>query len=114
MKYRKDITDYLISQLGEYYKKKEFRFYEKDGLIYMADYDEKRIACFTNYSLLWFNGGEEIKQNIINKFNIKFAEEGSNIICRCGEDKNFSAYYGSYEIILKCNKCNNKFSAYSG
>ena len=113
MKYIRDITEYLISQLGDDYKKKDYKFYEQNGLLYLADYDERKIVSFTQYSLLWFDGGE-IKQKIIKKFNVKFPGEGSDIICRCGEHKNFSAFYGSYEIILRCNSCGNKFSAYSG
>lgn len=117
MKHRKDITDYLVSQLGEYYKKKDYKFYEQDGLLYMAEYNyenKNKIECFTYYSLLWSNETIHIKQEIEEKFNIKFAEKGCDIVCRCGESKNFSAYYGEYEILLRCNSCDNKFSAYSG
>jgi len=117
MKYRKDITEYLISELGEYYKKKDFKFYEQDSFLYMAEYgcnNKNKIESFIAYTLLWFNGGEEVKNKIIEKFNVKFAKEDSDVICRCGETKCFSAFYGSYEIMLRCNSCGNEFSAYSG
>ena len=35
MKYRKDITNYLVSQLGDQYKKKDYKFYEQEGLLYL-------------------------------------------------------------------------------
>jgi len=117
MKYRKDITEYLISELGEYYRKKDFKFYEQGGLLYLADYNynsKNRIESFSAYTLLWFAGGEEMKSKIIEKFNVKFAESNSDIVCRCGETKCFSGFYGSYEILLRCNSCGNEFSAYSG
>jgi len=117
MKYRKDITEYLISHLGEYYKKKEFKFYEQDGLLYMAEYDyenKNRITCFKRYSLLWNENVIYIKKEIEEKFKVSFAKEGCDLICRCGESKIFSAYYGDYRILLRCNFCNNKFTAYSG
>lgn len=117
MKYRKDITDYLVSQLGIFYKKKCYKFYEQDGLLYMAEYNyenKNKIECFTHYSLLWGNDGYTMKKEIEEKFNLKFAKKGCDIICKCGESKSFSAYYGEYEISLRCNSCHNKFSAYSG
>jgi hypothetical protein len=116
MKYREDITEYLISRLGDYYKNKDFKFYEQDGLIYMANYsyENEDLSYFTDYSLLWFKGGEEIKQDIIKNFNVKFAPKYCNIICKCGNDKNFSAHYGGYVIFLICNSCGNEFVAYSG
>jgi len=117
MKYRKYITDYLVSQAGEYYKKKDYKFYEQDGLLYLANYDyenKNRIKSFTSYSLLWFDGGEELKNKISKKFNVQFAKQGSDIVCKCGESKNFSAYYGQYALLLRCNACNNSFTAYSG
>lgn len=119
MKYRKDITDYIVSQLGEYYKKRDYRIYEQDGLIYMANYDAEirnKINCFTPYSLLW-GDTKYIKNEIEEKFGVKFTKNGIagvDIVCKCGESKNFSAYYGDYRILLRCNKCNNNFSAYSG
>jgi hypothetical protein len=115
MKHRKDITEYLVSQFGEYYKKKDYKFYEQDGLLYMAEYDyENKIQFFTHYSLLRGNNNMHIKQEIEEKFKIKFSEKGCDIFCKCGESKNFSAYYGEYNILLRCNSCDNKFSAYSG
>lgn len=32
MKYRKDITNYLVSQLGDQYKKKDYKFYEQESI----------------------------------------------------------------------------------
>ncbi len=116
MKYRKDITNYLVSQLGDQYKKKDYKFYEQEGLLYKAEYNyenKNKIECFTHYSLLW-GSDKYIKQEIEEKFKVKFNEKSCDIVCKCGESKNFSAYYGSYEILLRCNSCNNKFSAYSG
>ncbi len=119
MIYREDITEYLIFQLGNYYKKKEYRIYEQNGLPYMANYDEDgNILYFTSYSLLWHKSHHKIKQDIIKKFNVNFylgrRQPEINIVCRCGNDKNFSAQYGHYELFLICNSCGNKFSAYSG
>jgi len=83
----------------------------------MAEYNyenKNKIECFTRYSLLWSNNTTHIKKEIEEKFNVKFAEKGCDIICKCGNSKNFSAYYGEYKIFLRCNSCDNKFSAYSG
>jgi hypothetical protein len=115
MKHREDITEYLISQLGDYCKNKEYKIYEQDGLLYLANYneDEENILYFTPYSLLWHKNHQKTKQNIIEKFNVNF-DLDSNIVCKCGNDKNFSAQYGDYELFLICNSCGNKFSAYSG
>lgn len=117
MKHRKDITEYLIFRLGEHYKNKEFRFYEQDGLLYMASYgyeNKNKIECFTHYSLLWGKDEIHIKKEIEEKFKVKFSKEECDLICKCGKSNNFSAYYGEYEILLRCNSCNNEFSAYSG
>jgi hypothetical protein len=113
MKFRKDITDYLISQLGDHYKKKDFKFYEQDGLLYGANYDynnnKNRITHFTSYDFLWFEGGEQIKQNIEKIFNVKFSKGENDAVCKCGESKKFSVFGGDYCIRLRCNKCNNVF-----
>lgn len=116
IKYRKDITDYLISELGEYYKKKDYKFYEQDGFLYNANYDHEnpcRKLNFTSYSLLWFDDGLKLKPKIEKKFNVKFIEE-LDIVCRCGETKQFIARYGDYSLILQCNRCKNEFTGYSG
>lgn len=117
MKLRKDITDYLVSQLGNHYKQKVYKFYEQDNLLYMANYnyDKKNtIEYFSNYALLWHDSEIHLRKEIEEKFNVKFTDKGCDMVCKCGKSKNFSAFYGVYEILLRCNSCNNKFSAYSG
>ena len=55
----------------------------------------------------------ELKKEIEMEFDVLFTYE-SIVVCRCGEMKSFSAKYGSYELILMCNKCGNEFTGYSG
>lgn len=116
MKYRKDITDYLIQNHGIKYKKRDYKIYEQNDILYMAGYEygKNKINRFTSYAYLWHEDDIEIRSKIEKTFNVKFANEGAYIVCKCGESKNFSSFYGSYEIILKCNKCENQFTAYSG
>ena len=115
MKYRKDITDYLI-EFDLSFKDKDFNVYELNNLLYKAEYDyNNKITHFTSYDLLWSDKSKKIKEKIEKKFNVKFiVKDNSNIVCKCGEFNSFSAMYGSYELLLKCNVCNNTFSAYSG
>ena len=117
MKYRKDITDYLVSRFPNYhsYNKKEYSIYEQDGFLYKASYDyenEDIIEFFTSYDYIKYE--LSARKEIEEMFNVKFAEEKCDIVCMCGESKNFSAHYGEYEIFLRCNSCGNKFCAYSG
>lgn len=118
MKYRKDIHEFLTKLLPDSsFKRKEYRFYEQNGILYQAridNDDKKTILFYEDYSLLWFKGGEEIKEKIIKKFNVEFSKKDCDIICKCGESKKFSAFYGDYTLKLKCNECSNLFTAYSG
>jgi hypothetical protein len=116
MKYRKDITDFLILRMGDTYKKQEFKIYEQDNVLYMADYEygKNEISRYAYYSLLWNETQAEIRLEIEEKFKVKFASERSDIICKCGKSKSFSAFYEGYGISLRCNECQNEFSAYEG
>ena len=116
MKFRKDITDYLIQNKGSDYKKKTYKIYEKENILYMAEYEygKNKISRYGCYSLLWHESDKEIKNKIEEKFKVKFSNKNIDIVCRCGESKSFSSFYGSYEILLRCNNCGNEFSAYSG
>lgn len=116
MKFRKDITEYISKQLGKDYKSKVFKVYEQDGLLYMANYNydnKNKIESFSNYSLLW-GDANHLNKEIEDVFNVKFALKGCDLICKCGESKNFSGYYGHYRMLLRCNSCDNNFSVYSG
>jgi len=120
MEFRKDITDFLIKELGGHYKKKVFKFYEQDGKLYRANYNidsPNRIDSYTAYSLLWFYEGRALKPTIEKKFNVTFTYKTSkkeHVVCRCGETDMFSGKYGDYEFRLVCNACGNDFSVYSG
>lgn len=116
MKFRKDITDFLIENKGSDYKKNIFKIYEKENVLYMAEYEfgKNKISRYGSYCLLWHESDVEIKNKIEEKFGVKFSNDNVDIVCRCGESKSFSSFYGSYEILLRCNNCGNKFSAYSG
>ena len=116
MKYRRDIHDYIVSQLGDYYKKNTYKPYEQDGVIYGANYpyeEKRKICCYTDYSLLWSEEERIVKEKIVDKFNVKFLSS-SDIVCRCGEFTQFSSFYGSYSLRLKCNRYGNTFTVYSG
>jgi hypothetical protein len=120
MIYRKDITDFLFSanveSLNILYMKAHRK--EKDNRLYRADYDQdtKKILSFSTLTgILWGADGEKIISEIKKKFpGVIVRKEPNNIICKCGEEESFSARIGSYELLLKCNKCGNEFSAYSG
>lgn len=117
MRYRKDITDYLIKELGKEYKRKSYKFYEQDGELYSAnyDYDKKtKIIFYSCYDKLWTPDEKKIAIKIVEEFNVTFSDNSSDIVCRCGDSKSFSAFYGDYEISLRCNKCGNAFVSYSG
>jgi len=117
MKYRHDITvDIWVLHLGNKGKpKKDYKAYVNDnGLVYMANYDydnPNKITHYTYYSL--FGVTDEIKEKVMYKYRVAFAESVDKIICRCGEHK-FRAFYGDYELILECVVCLNQFTAYSG
>lgn len=114
MKLRKDITEFLIAQLDDYYKKKDFKFYEQKGLLYAADYDEAgKISHFDAYDLFWCESNRHLVDVIEKKFNVRFQKD-CDVVCKCGKSKNFSAYYGDYNLSLRCNSCDNEFSVYSG
>ena len=124
MKYRKDITIFIWELLyGKPTLKnhksapnKNYKVYVNDcGMAYMANYfyeDKNRISHYTDYSLYGIT--PEMMRQTEEKFKIAFAAPDDRIVCRCGEKYSFSAFYGSYELILKCEKCLNQFSAYSG
>jgi len=115
MIYRKDITEFLKTIDSKRFKNKEFKFYEDNGLLYEANYEygTNRLTHYTFYSLLWHETDKIIREEIEKKFNVKFPEPNTIIVCKCGKSNEFSAYYGSYEIFLRCS-CGNDFSAYSG
>lgn len=117
MVFRKDITDYLISQYGDNYKHNDYKVYEQDAILYHAEYnyDTNVITNYVEYkSIMWNKGTADIMTDISNKFLVLFNTDNSYIVCKCGETDRFSAYKGSYELRLKCNRCGNDFSAYSG
>ena len=117
MKFRKDITEYFIEGMGDTcYKRKDFKFYEQDGLLYAASYNmdkPNKIDCYGDYTFFDFNGKHPLGLEIEVEFDVKFSEGGSDVVCRCGKSDSFSAFYGDYRISLRC-KCGNEFSAYSG
>ena len=124
MKYRKDITEFIFERLDKIgYNKSackinQFKVYEQEGLLYMANRGDgdivhhNKIECYTKYSLLWTEGGKILKPIIEKKFDVSF--DSKYVVCTCGQHLHFSAYYGEYSLILKCNVCNNEFVAYSG
>jgi hypothetical protein len=119
MKYRKDIHDYLISlqDNDKYYYKKDYKFFEQDGLLYRAEYDQEnknKIKSYGSYYDLFLNNKLELLNKIEQKFNLTFANDDCDIICRCGASNQFSAYVPGYELVLKCNNCGYEFTAYSG
>jgi len=115
MKFRKDITDFLIQKRNDY-KKNIYKVYEENDILYMAKYEygKNKISRYCCYSLLWSESDKIIKNGIEEHFKVKFSDKSVEVVCRCGKSNMFSSYYGSYEIILKCNNCDNEFSAYSG
>lgn len=102
--------------LGKDYKESHYKIYEQDGLLYQAEIlnDKNKIEFYTPYGMLWHVDHQQIKTDVSEKFNVKFIDRDEDIVCRCGQSKSFSAYYGVYELILICNKCDNEFTAYSG
>lgn len=118
MKYRKDITEYIwkvgLGYIGKY--PKAFKAYlSNEGLIYMANYftdNPNKISHYSGYSL--YGVTAHIKLDAMKKFKVGFAEPDDRIVCRCGLNKRFSAFYGDYTLILKCEVCQNQFTAYSG
>jgi len=114
MKYRSDIYDFITSYDERYdFKHKNYRPYEQNGLIYMANYENNKIISYNPYSVFLGNIGNKLLNELCEKFDVNIAKKNSDIVCRCGESKKFSACYGNYELILKCN-CGNSFTAYSG
>ena len=124
MKFRRDITEYIWELRFGF--ESPFKFLPKEtkhykayvsncGLIYMANYffeNENKISHYSYYSLCGIT--EEMMEKVTNKFKVTFAAKDDRIICRCGKNKSFSAFYGGYELILKCEVCLNEFTAYSG
>lgn len=89
------------------------RVYEQDGLIYSSDreYGKTKISHYNGYRYFWDD--KALAADVESRFSVKLPGADCRIACRCGSQNDFSAYYGSYELILEC-KCGNKFSAYSG
>jgi hypothetical protein len=115
IKYRKDITDHIMELLKFPCKKSPLLVYEIKGELYGVNWGSShRIEFFVPYSIYMGGGMDSIKKEIEDKFSVKFAEKGKDLICKCGESEKFSASYGRYEFLLKCNSCGHKFSAYSG
>lgn len=112
MRKREDISKFLIDSLKYNNTTCDYSVYEQNGLLYMANYNDdfKKLLYYSEYTII----EKSYKDMIERKFNVTFARKKDDIICKCGESKCFSAYYGDYEIFLKCNKCGNKFSAYQG
>lgn len=114
MKLRRDIQEWMIETSRDRFKgnKNLLKVYQHtDGVLYGALYGEdgKTIERYGYFSIYG------IDKNMVEKhFNVKFAPKEAPIVCKCGESEHFSASYGNYKLNLKCNKCGNEFTAYSG
>jgi hypothetical protein len=111
IKYREDITGHIMElyRLPPSYRN-GVKAFEIKGELYM--YEEN--GFYSPYALYVGPESESLKKEIEDKFSVKFAKEGEDLICKCGESEKFSASDGRYEVLLKCNSCGPKFSAYSG
>jgi len=131
---RKDIEEYIQTLIDEsYIKYKSYydinkygcsvfksELYEINGVIYQPDYKDGCVESYgeVSFPYLACNSKGHLELEMIEKvkerFNVGFVEDVFDIVCGCGESKMFSAYYGSYEIYLRCNSCGKSFVAYSG
>jgi hypothetical protein len=113
MKYRKDIHLWLAMRMNN--ASKWYKVYQHtNGLLYCANYfyeDKNRISHYSYFSVWGIN--DQLKKEVEDHFNLSFAKQEDDIICRCGEKK-FTASYGDYKLNLECVVCLNKFTAYSG
>lgn len=108
---RRDIFEWLVEK-HEHGSKWLKVYQHENGLLYRAqiNYGEKNKITFFSANSVCGVDDREIEEH----FNVKFATNSSDIICRCGESQHFSASYGNYELNLTCNMCGHKFTAYSG
>ena len=114
MKYRRDIHLWLVKRMGN--GSKWHKVYQhSNGLLYCASYDfnnKNKISYYSYFSVWGITA--QLKEEIEDYFKVAFAQEDDRIVCRCGESTKFSAFYGKYSLILKCEECLNQFTAYSG
>jgi len=109
MRIRADITEYITQGLEN--PSRDFDVYEHGKVLYMADRgDNNRINCYGYYNLIDI----DLKEDVMDKFNVQFAKPGCDIICRCGVSNKFSAKYKQYDFVLECTNCKNKFTVNYG
>ena len=91
---------------------------EVDGKIYFPSYEyfgfesdpfTLKVESYKSPSYCVLT--EAIQRSGIDTSN--FANNGDKVLCSCKNDT-FNHYYGRWEVIVKCSKCGNHWSAYSG
>lgn len=116
MRYRKDIHDFLKKESPRAFTLpgyiRDGRPYEQDGDLYCARFsDQGEIEYYTRYEPTDYEC-RSLSEKIKECFGVGVSPH-DEIVCRCGDKNSFSAHYGGYCLMLRC-QCGNEFSAYSG
>lgn len=112
MKLRKDIRDFLKSQVEESGQEGCVDdVYEQDGVLYERCDEENNKHYSPKLFHIYMKDNDLVERLLKGYFGVRFGEDSDNYYCICGESKAFSVSEKRRDkIVLTCTKCGNEFS----